>query len=152
MKTTMRIMAGVLASLALGTAVTGNAMASEASPIGTWNTIDDDSGKVRSVVRLVESNGEISGKIEKIFPAAGEEANPKCVKCTDHRKDQQIVGMTFLNGLKKDGTEFAGGQILDPNNGKVYRSKVEVIEGGKKLKVRGYLGPFYRTQIWVRAE
>jgi uncharacterized protein (DUF2147 family) len=149
MKKMMAIMA---TGLVLGAALAGGALAAEgASPVGTWQTIDDNSGKVRSLVRISEANGEISGKIEKIFPGPGEETNPKCIKCSDQRKDQPIIGMTFLNGLKKDGDEFGGGQILDPDNGKVYRSKIEVIEGGKKLKVRGYLGPFYRTQIWVRA-
>ena len=124
------------------------------SPLGYWQTIDDQSGKVRSVVHITEVSGELQGKIEKLFRAPGEDPNPKCDKCTDQRKDQPVIGMVFLNGLKKDGNEYGGGQILDPDNGKVYKSKIEVTEGGKKLKVRGYIGApmFGRSQVWVRQE
>lgn len=139
---------GMTASLGL----VGSALASDGSPVGTWKTVDDNTGKVRSLVRITEVNGEMTGKIEKLFREPGEDTNPKCDKCTDARKDQPIIGLVFLTGLKKDGDEYSGGQILDPDNGKLYRSKVEVVEGGKKLKVRGYIGPFFRTQMWLKAE
>ncbi len=128
--------------------------ADDTSPVGLWKTIDDKTGKTRSIVRIIETNGVLSGKIEKIFPAPGEDPNPKCDKCKDERKDQPIIGLTFMGGLKKDGDEYTGGDILDPDNGQVYRSKLNLIEGGKKLKVRGYIGApiFGRSQIWVRAE
>ncbi|WP_338845807.1 DUF2147 domain-containing protein [Massilia sp. W12] len=130
------------------------ALANDASPVGLWKTIDDKSGKPRSLVRITESNGVLSGKIEKLFKEPGEDANPKCDKCEDDRKDQPIIGMVFMKGLKKDGEEYNGGEILDPNNGKVYRSKISLSDGGKKLNVRGYVGApmFGRTQVWVRAE
>jgi uncharacterized protein (DUF2147 family) len=139
---------GMTASLGL----VSNALANDGSPVGTWKTVDDNTGKVRSLVRITEVNGEMTGKIEKLFREPGEDANPKCDKCTDSRKDQPIIGLVFLTGLKKDGDEYSGGQILDPDNGKLYRSKVEVVEGGKKLKVRGYIGPFFRTQMWLKSE
>lgn len=143
-----------LISIAAGLVLSGHAMADDGSPVGVWKTIDDHNGKVRSLVRITEVNGELQGKIEKLFREPGEEPNPKCDKCTDYRKDQPILGLVFMNGLKKDGDEFTGGQILDPDNGKIYRSKMELIEGGKKLKVRGYIGAplFGRSQVWVRAE
>ncbi len=130
------------------------ALADDTSPVGLWKTIDDKSGKVRSLVRISESNGELSGKIEKIFKEPGEDQNPKCDKCEGERKDQPIIGMVFMKGLKKDGDEYTGGEILDPNNGKVYRSKIALTDSGKKLNVRGYIGApmFGRTQTWVRAE
>lgn len=147
----------LLSALIAGAAVSGNAALAAGdpnSPVGYWKTIDDKSGKVRSLVNITEVNGELQGKIEKIFHGPEEDQNPKCNLCTDNRKDQPVVGMVFLNGLKKDGDEYNGGSILDPNNGKVYKSKIEVIEGGKKLKVRGYIGApmFGRTQVWVRQE
>lgn len=130
------------------------AWAQETSPIGVWKTIDDATGKPKSLIRISESNGELRGKIEKLFRDAGEEANPKCDKCEGTLKDQPIIGMTILTGMKKDGEEYKGGQILDPANGKVYKSKMALSEGGKKLDVRGYIGvPMLgRTQTWVRAE
>lgn len=131
-----------------------SAWAQDGTPVGLWKTIDDETGKPKSLVRISEANGELRGKIEKLFRDAGEDPNPKCDKCEDARKDQPIVGMTILTGMKKDGSEYNGGQILDPANGKVYKSKMAVTEGGKKLDVRGYIGvPMLgRTQTWVRAE
>lgn len=132
---------------------TGQAYAADAnSPVGYWKTIDDKTGKVRSIVHITEVNGELQGKIDKLLAAT--EPNPKCDKCTDHRKDQPVLGMVFLSGLKKDGNAYAGGQILDPDNGKIYKSKVELSEDGKKLNVRGYIGApmFGRSQVWLRQE
>lgn len=122
--------------------------------VGLWKTIDDKTGKVKSLVRITESGGELQGKIEKLFRPADQEQNPKCDACDGANKDQAIIGMTILYGLKKDGDEFNGGSILDPNNGKLYRSKIKVIDNAKKLEVRGYIGfsLFGRSQTWVREE
>jgi uncharacterized protein (DUF2147 family) len=130
------------------------ASAQEASPVGLWKNIDDQTGKPKALIRISESNGELRGKIEKLFREASEEQSPKCDKCEGDKKDQPIVGMTILSGLKKDGGEYTGGQILDPANGKTYKSKMSLTEGGKKLDVRGYVGAplFGRTQTWVREE
>lgn len=133
---------------------TSAAWAQEGSPIGVWKTIDDETGKPKSLIRISEANGELKGRIEKLFRDAGEDPNPKCDKCEGQLKDQPIVGMTILTGMKKDGDEYNGGKILDPANGKVYKSKMAIAEGGKKLDVRGYIGvPMLgRTQTWVRVE
>ncbi|HYD80657.1 MAG TPA: DUF2147 domain-containing protein [Paucimonas sp.] len=130
------------------------AWANPASPVGLWKNIDDQTGKPKALIRITEANGELRGKIEKLFRAPNEEQNPKCDKCEGEQKDQPIVGMTILSGMKADGDEFNGGKILDPNNGKVYKSKMKLVEGGKKLDVRGYIGmPMLgRTQTWVREE
>jgi uncharacterized protein (DUF2147 family) len=106
------------------------------------------------LIRITETNGVLEGKIEKLFRDADQDQNPVCDKCSDVRKNQPILGMVMLNGLKKDGNEYNGGEILDPNNGKVYRSKLKVAEGGKKLEVRGYIGmPLLgRSQTWVREQ
>ncbi|WP_377703308.1 DUF2147 domain-containing protein [Pseudoduganella sp. UC29_71] len=130
------------------------AFADDGSPVGLWKNIDDVTGKPKALIRISENNGVLQGKIEKLFRAADQEQNPKCDKCTDARKDQPILGMVFMSGLKKDGDEYTGGEILDPDNGKVYKSKMELADGGKKLKVRGYIGvPMLgRSQTWVRQE
>jgi len=138
------------AMLALPTA----ALAQSASPVGTWKTIDDETGKPKALVRITEQNGALEGKIEKLFREPNEEQNPKCVACTDSRKNQPIVGMTIVSGLKKDGNEYTGGEILDPAKGKVYKSKATLRDGGQKLEVRGYIGApmFGRSQIWHREQ
>jgi uncharacterized protein (DUF2147 family) len=124
------------------------------TPVGLWKNIDDVSGKPKALIRITETNGVLEGKIEKLFRDADQDQNPVCDKCSDVRKNQPILGMVMLNGLKKDGNEYNGGEILDPNNGKVYRSKLKVAEGGKKLEVRGYIGmPLLgRSQTWVREQ
>ena len=143
-------MTRTLAALALGTWISTAAMA-QMTPVGLWQTIDDKDGTVKSEIRIVETAGVISGKVEKILDPKAK-PDEKCVECRDERKDQPILGMEILRGLKKsDGQDlWEGGNILDPKNGKVYRAAVTPIEGGKKLQMRGYIGPFYRTQIWNR--
>ena len=124
------------------------------SPIGLWKNIDDATGKPKALIRITEANGEFSGKIEKLFREPTEEQNPKCIKCEGDLKDQPIIGLTILKGLKKDDDEYNGGTILDPANGKVYKSKMKLEDGGKKLNVRGYIGmPMMgRSQVWVREQ
>jgi uncharacterized protein (DUF2147 family) len=131
-----------------------HAWADDSSPVGLWKSIDDNTGKAKSLIRISESDGQLNGTVEKLFRAPGEEQNPKCDKCSDARKDQPIIGMTILSGLKKNGNEYSGGEILDPANGKLYKSNLSVVDNGKKLQVRGYIGAplFGRTQVWVREE
>ena len=132
---------------------TTSALAQEASPVGRWTTIDDETKKPRSVIAIYEENGKLFGKIEKLFREPNEEQNPVCDKCEGALKNQPILGMVILRGLKKDDDEWTGGTILDPGNGKTYKCKVAVQDSGKKLKVRGYIGMSLlgRTQHWVRA-
>ena len=130
------------------------AHAAELSPVGLWKTIDDNTGQSRGLVRIREVNGQYEGKVEKIFPKPGEESNPKCEKCEGNRQNQPVIGMTILWGLAKQGDEYQGGEILDPENGKVYRSRMKLFDNGKKLDVRGFIGfsLFGRSQIWIREE
>ena len=130
------------------------AWAQATSPVGAWKTIDDKTGKPKALVRITEEGGVLTGKIEKLYRAPSEEQNPTCSKCSDTRKDQPIVGMTILSGLKKDGNDYSGGEILDPAAGKTYKSKATLIDNGSKLEVRGYIGApmFGRTQTWQREQ
>jgi uncharacterized protein (DUF2147 family) len=131
-----------------------SALAQEASPVGRWTTIDDETKKPKSVIAIYEENGKLFGKIEKLFLEPNEAPNPVCDKCEGALKNQPILGMVILRDLKKDDDEWSGGKILDPGNGKTYKCKIAVEDGGKKLKVRGYIGLSLigRTQTWVRAE
>ncbi|NRR32561.1 DUF2147 domain-containing protein [Oxalobacteraceae bacterium] len=128
--------------------------AQDASPVGLWKNIDDVTGKPKALIRITESNGALQGQIEKLFRGPNEEQAPKCEKCEGARKDAPVVGLVIMSGLKKDGSEYTGGEILDPDNGKVYKSKLSLADGGKKLNVRGYIGiPMLgRSQTWVRQE
>lgn len=124
------------------------------SPVGLWQNIDDETGKPKALIRITDNNGALQGQIEKLYREPGDDQNPLCVKCEGARKDQPITGMVILTGLKKDGDEYTGGEILDPAKGKVYKSKMHLTDGGKKLSVRGYIGTplLGRSQTWVRQD
>ncbi|ODV09792.1 MAG: hypothetical protein ABT20_09815 [Rubrivivax sp. SCN 70-15] len=124
----------------------------QATPVGLWKTIDDETHQAKSLVRIVDDGGVLSGRIDKLLDPAKQDA--KCEKCSDARKDQPVLGMTILDGVKKHADEpyWDGGKILDPNNGKTYRVRLTPMDGGKELQVRGYFGPFYRNQVWQRVE
>ncbi len=134
--------------------LTGGALADTSSPVGVWKTIDDKTKKERSIVRITEVNGEFKGVVEKVFDQPGDDPAHLCKDCKDERKDKPIVGMTILWGLKKDGGTWAGGEILDPKNGKIYRCKMTLGEDGKTLNVRGFIGISLigRSQVWYREQ
>lgn len=125
----------------------------QATPVGLWKTIDDETKQEKSHVRISESNGVLTGKIEKIVDPT--KLDSKCVKCSDERKDQPILGMVIFKGPKQDAKDKAiweGGEILDPSKGKSYRMRLRVLEDGKKLEMRGYIAFLHRDQEWIRAE
>jgi len=125
-----------------------------ASPAGLWKTIDDKTGKEKSIVKISDNGGVLSGNIEKLLdPDVKKDA--VCGECKDERKGKPLAGLNIIRGLRQSGDDadvWEGGNILDPKNGKVYKARIKVIEGGKKLELRGYLGPFYRTQVWTKAD
>jgi uncharacterized protein (DUF2147 family) len=124
----------------------------QATPAGLWRTIDDEAKTEKSLVRITEAGGVFTGKVEKIADPSKQDS--KCDKCSDTRKDQRVIGMTIVTGVKKAENDafFDGGEILDPNNGKVYKVRMTPKDSGKTLEVRGFIGPFYRNQTWQRVE
>ena len=140
----------VLALSALG----AGPAAAQMTPVGLWKTIDDDGKTEKSLVRIVDSGGTLSGRIEKLLDPK-DNPNDVCDKCTDDRKGKPIIGLTILRNLKQsadDKSVWDGGEVLDPDDGKSYRARLKPQNGGKELQLRGYLGPFYRTQVWIRVE
>jgi len=121
------------------------------SCVGTWITIDDETGKKKSKVELYKKDSKLYGKIVYLYPREGREENPKCKKCTDDRKNQPLMGLQIVRGLEWDGGEWEDGTICDPENGKVYTCALWLDSDNKdRLNVRGYMGPFFRTQTWIR--
>jgi uncharacterized protein (DUF2147 family) len=122
------------------------------SPVGIWQTIDDHTGQARALIEITQdADGVLSGKVVKGL-TPGEPRDRRCTACTDYRKDQPILGMVVVSGMKKSDDGWEGGQILDPDNGKIYRCKMHVQKEGKELVVRGYIGISLlgRSQTWVR--
>jgi uncharacterized protein (DUF2147 family) len=121
------------------------------SPVGRWTTIDDATGKPKSVVELSEQNGELTGKVVEVLQS-DQGPHPICKECDGERKNQPVEGMTIIWGMKKDGDAWEGGKILDPHNGKVYSCKIHLTDGGQKLEMRGFMGfsLLGRSQIWER--
>ncbi len=130
--------------------IAASAFAQADSPVGLWKNIDDKTGEAKGLIRISENAGVISGKIEKVLTKGQEDA--KCEACEGALKDLPVAGMQIISGLKKGAAWYEGGTILDPNNGKVYKARLKLVDEGKKLEVRGYIGAplLGRTQTWVR--
>ena len=143
-------------AMALGLGLFAAIAHAQATPAGLWKTIDDETKKEKSLIRVTEAGGVFTGKLEKLLdPSAKPDA--VCDLCSDDRKDKPIVGMTLIKNVKQSDSDkgrWDGGEILDPNNGKTYKVRLTPGEGGKTLAVRGYIGApmLGRTQTWVRVE
>ncbi len=127
-------------------------MASAASPEGVWKTIDDTTGEAKSYVTITVDNGTFSGTVSKILDPTKEDSI--CSKCKGERKDQKIVGMTILWGMKQQGDKYDDGNVIDPESGKIYSGHMKLLADGNTLEVRGYIGfsLIGRSQIWERVQ
>ena len=123
------------------------------TPVGTWHTTDEKTKELKSEVQITEAGGVLTGKVTKLLRKEAKQ-DAVCDECTDDRKGKPMLGLEIIRGAKKaDGKDvWEGGNILDPENGKVYSAKMSLAEDGKKLNVRGFLGISLlgRTQTWVR--
>jgi uncharacterized protein (DUF2147 family) len=149
MRSLIRVGCLSLVYLAANLSVAAHA-ADSASPVGVWRTFDDKTGKARAIVRIYEQGGKLFGRIEQTFTPGGE--HRVCVPCTDERKNQPIVGLLIIRNIKRNGDEYSGGDILDPESGSVYRCKMHLEQDGARLVLRGYIGISLlgRSQTWQR--
>ncbi|QOF79275.1 DUF2147 domain-containing protein [Variovorax sp. 38R] len=133
--------------------VTAVSAMAQSTPVGLWRNVDDKTGEAKAEIRIAETNGALLGRIEKSLKK-DTKPDATCDECADDRKGKPIAGLEIVRGGKKaEGKDvWEGGKILDPENGKEYRASFTPIDGGKKLEVRGYLGPFWRTQTWNRVQ
>ena len=117
--------------------------------VGVWKSFDDETNRPAALIQINEKNGVLSGLITKILDTSGPST---CERCTDFRKGKPILGMEILSGLKKTGDGYSGGQILDPDDGEIYRVEMKLKDQGAKLDLRAYIGiPLLgRTQTWIR--
>ena len=121
------------------------------SPVGRWNTVDDKTGEIKSEIQITDNAGVLSGNVAKLLRKDAKQ-DEVCDKCSDDRKDKPILSMQIIRGAKKAENKdvWEDGKILDPENGRNYTLRLTPVDGGKKLEVRGSIGPFGRTQTWVR--
>jgi uncharacterized protein (DUF2147 family) len=151
-KVMLDVLPGLGAALVLMGAVSGSVSlaADPGSPLGEWKTFDDKTGQPRAVVRIYEQDGKLFGKIESSFTPGAE--HRVCAVCSDERKDQPMIGLIIIRNMTRTDEGYAGGDILDPESGSVYRCKLHVESAGAKLLVRGFIGISLlgRTQTWER--
>jgi len=123
------------------------------SCLGYWITIDDESGLKKSIVELYKKDGKMFGKVVYIYKRGKDGPHSLCDQCTGSLKNKPVLGMQILKNMTWDGSEWEGGTILDPDNGKTYDAKIWIqTDNFNKLNVRGYIGPFFRTQTWIKTE
>ena len=124
------------------------------TPAGLWRTYSDRTGEADGLVRVVEVDGEFEGTVQAVFSPPASSPNPLCEECGGELRNAPIVGMKILRRLRWDAEQYSGGEILDPDDGKVYRCSMRLVDGGRKLEVRGFVGIplFGRTQTWLRAD
>jgi uncharacterized protein (DUF2147 family) len=140
----------IATAIALPLLVQAMVASAQSSPTGRWKTIDDETGKVKSIVEITQAaNGTLQGTVVEVLQS-DRGPNPTCDKCKGANKDKPVKGMTILWGLKKDGDEWTGGTVLDPAKGKTYKSKIEMLDGGRKLGMSGCIAFICRQQVWVR--
>ena len=140
-------------ALSLVIVVTASELGAQASPVGFWKSISDTDGKPTAIVEIRESAGELTGVVTGLLVAA-DAKDSVCEKCTGARHGQRIVGMEILRHMRRNGDVWSGGEILDPETGKVYRATMRLADRGRRLIVRGYIGfsIFGRSQTWLRRE
>ncbi|AYN01465.1 DUF2147 domain-containing protein [Chryseobacterium aahli] len=116
---------------------------------GKWKTIDDETGKPKSIVEVFKkSDGKYYGKIVQLLIKP---ENNNCVKCKDDRKNKPLIGLEIIRGLSKDGNEFGGGTITNPKDGKSY--KTEIVRENNTLKVKALImGIAMKTQTWHKVD
>ena len=126
------------------------------TPVGTWKTVDDKTGRVKSLVKIWEVNGKLSGQIIEVYPEPGKPPDPICDECTGSLQNKKIKGLVIMWGFSKDDDVWDGGRIFDPEKGNdtLYKAKLTPINGGQDLNVRGYVGfaLLGRTQTWHRVK
>jgi uncharacterized protein (DUF2147 family) len=147
---------GIVLTLALGAGLAfliGHAAAATPTAAGVWRQVDD-AGKVGALVSITEEGGVFVGRLSRLFLDPGDDPNPICTECPGDKRNQPLLGLVFIEGMKQSGLDYDGGTILDPETGKVYSARMSLSPNGTSLTVRGYLGwsIFGKSQTWTRVE
>ncbi len=146
-----RVLVAGAAALLLAVSVRGFAAG---GPAGLWQTIDDETGQPKSLVRNQIDQGLLHGRVEEILTEPNGGRDKLCEECEGDRHNRPVVGMTILWDLSDDGDWWQGGRILDPANGREYKARLRLLESGDTLEVRGFIGfsLIGRSQTWHRVD
>jgi uncharacterized protein (DUF2147 family) len=149
---TRRLLSALVASIAC--LLSFGACAQGTTAVGLWQTYSDITGEADGIVRIVEVQGMFEGRLEAVLSPPAPTPRPICDKCPGDLRGKPVVGLKILYGLRREGDAYTGGEILDPHDGRVYRCNMRLLEGGRKLELRGYIGipAIGRTLSWMRIE
>ena len=121
--------------------------------VGRWKTIDDETGKAKSVIEIYKKDGKYYGKIVQLLSEKNKDG--VCRTCEGKYAGKNIINLVILKDLvyDADDKEWEDGTIMDPKNAKEYSVYLQIVGPGK-LKVRGYIGfsLIGRTQYWYRVD
>lgn len=132
--------------------IASTASLAQTTAVGLWQSFDNNTCAPRAEIRITEKDGVLTGRIERNLLPQTASTVQVCDKCTDDRKGTPLIGMELVRGVKAtdEAGVWEGGQILDPDEGKTYRLRLQLQDGGKKMQVRGFIGPFFKNRTWIR--
>lgn len=149
-RTSSRVRPALLGWVLIAGALTSASAEDLSSPAGLWQPLDSRTGQPLGLIRIYSQGDAWFGRIE---PSPGDDPTERCTRCTDERRNQPLGGLVLMRNLRLRNGEYTGGDILDPDTGRIYGCRFRLIEGGRKLVMHGFLGLSLlgRDQVWRRA-